>query len=209
MAVEAELSLRKALEGSSPRRVHVEGAREAAVLIGVISEPEPTLIFTRRTETLSSHKGQISFPGGSIDHGDESPIAAALRETEEELGLDPTLVKVLGELDETPTFVSGYTVTPVVGWIDSRPTLTPNPAEVADVLLVPVAALNEDSRHEPGFSYQGRTFPTEAWIVDGEVIWGLTARLVRLFLYALADAGLADAPPPTASPWPEPSGAIR
>ena len=209
MSTDFAEALRAGLTARPGKHIPLEGARAAAVLIPIVAVPEPTLLFTVRTETLSSHKGQISFPGGSIDPDDEHPTAAALREAREEIGLDPSSVEVLGELDSLHTFVSGFVVTPVVGWIESEPALTPNPAEVAEVLRVPVADLVEDIRAEPGFSHRGRTFPTEAWIWNGRVIWGVTARIIRVFLYRLAEAGLADPPGDTASPWPEVSPSPR
>ena len=197
-----ERRLRRALTAREPRRPHVTGARAAAVLVPIVGIPEPTLILTLRTDTVRSHKGQISFPGGSIDPGDPSAEAAALREAHEEIGLDPASVRILGELDTTPTFVSGFVITPVVGWIDRPPSLEPNPAEVAEVLEVPISALTESARVEPGFSLAGRTYPTEAWLWKDHAVWGITARLLGLLLEALAAAGLADPPRPTSSPWP-------
>ena len=187
--------------GTDPR---VAGAKDAAVLIPIVAVPEPTLIFTVRSENLPSHKGQISFPGGSIDDTDPGAEAGALRETQEEIGLDPSLVRVLGELDSFPTFVSGYVVTPFVGWLDSDPELTRNPGEVAEILRVPISELAEEIRYEPGFEHEGRTYPTEAWVWQGHVIWGVTARIIRQFLHRLAEAGLTEAPGRTDSwtAWP-------
>lgn len=202
MAGDFEARLKTALDDHRPERVPVKDARDAAVLIPVVGTAEPRLIFTVRTDTLPSHKGQISFPGGSIDARDSSPRATALREAEEELGIGSADVRVLGELDSVPTFVSGYVVTPVVGWLDKPPLLRPNPGEVAAVLEVPVVELAEEIRSEPGFSHGGRTYPTEAWIWNDNVIWGVTARIVRLFLYRLAEAALAPPPADTISPWP-------
>jgi 8-oxo-dGTP pyrophosphatase MutT (NUDIX family) len=196
--------LAEALHARPPRRAQIDDARDAAVLIPIVATPEPTVIFTVRTDTVGTHKGQISFPGGAIDTYDSSPAAAALRETHEEIGLDPAGVEILGELDSFPTFVSGYVVTPFVGWLDSVPDLRPSPAEVAEVLHVPIAELTEEIRAEPGFGHGGRTFPTEAWIWGEHVIWGVTARIVRYFLALLAEAGLAAAPGNTTSwtAWP-------
>jgi len=173
--------LAAALRAASPKRLRVEGARHAAVLIPIVERPQPALILTIRTDTVRSHKGQISFPGGSLDPG-ETPEEAALREAREELGWGKPDIRVLGELDSIETFVSGYVVTPVVGWLASAPAMHPNPTEVARVLHVPLRELNDDIRSDPGFSYGGRTYPTEAWIHRGEVIWGVTARLLRMFL---------------------------
>lgn len=197
-----ERRLHSVLKANPPRHVTLDGAKQAAVLIPIVAVPEPTLIFTVRTETLSSHKGQISFPGGSIDPEDPSAEAAALRETQEEIGLDPAKVRVLGELDSFPTFVSGYVVSPFVGWLAEAPELQANPGEVAEILMVPIAELIEDIRHEAGFERAGRTYPTEAWIWNDRVIWGVTARIIRQFLERLAEAGLTEPPGPTVS-WPD------
>lgn len=187
------------LGARKPQRVQIDDAKDAAVLIPIVAQPEPTLIFTVRTDTLPSHKGQISFPGGSIDDTDASALDAALREAHEEIGLEPEAVRVLGELDTTPTFVSGYVVTPFVGWLEEVPKLDPNPAEVAEILKVPIAELIEEIRREPGFEHGGRSFPTEAWVWNDHVIWGVTARILRHFLELVAEAGLTAAPGPTKS----------
>jgi 8-oxo-dGTP pyrophosphatase MutT (NUDIX family) len=201
-----EARLRAALAGRPPERIQIDDARDAAVLIPIIGDPQPTLIFTVRTDTLSTHKGQISFPGGSIDATDNSVREAALRETQEEIGLDPDVVRILGELDSFPTFVSGYVVSPVIGWLDRPPELKPNPAEVAEILQVPIADLAEDIRQEPGFEHAGRTYPTEAWVWEDRVIWGVTARIIRQFLELLAGADLVERPGSTTSwtAWPMP-----
>jgi 8-oxo-dGTP pyrophosphatase MutT (NUDIX family) len=199
--------LETVLKAIQPERVTIHGARDAAVLIPIVGGAEPTVIFTVRTDTLPSHKGQISFPGGSIDDTDATAEHAALREAKEELGLQIDRWRILGELDAVPTFVSGYVIAPFVGWTDEPPVVDPNPAEVAEVLEVPVRDLVEDIRRPPGFSHGGRTFPTEAWIWHDNVIWGATARVVRIFLHRLAEAGLA--PPPGESPgWFFPPGGI-
>ncbi|MDQ3985791.1 MAG: CoA pyrophosphatase [Actinomycetota bacterium] len=196
-------ALRRALTQRPPIQVPLQGARSAAVLIPFVGIEQPYLLFTVRTEHLPSHKGQISFPGGSIDPGDESPRVTALRETEEEIGIAPDAVEVLGELDSLHTFVSGFVVTPVVGWLEEPPELKPNPEEVSEVLEVPVAEITEEIRKEPGFGHGDRTFPTEAWVWRDNVIWGVTARILRILKYRLAEAGLSDPPGETASPWPE------
>ena len=199
MSESFERRLRAALNVRPPRHERQRGSRDAAVLIPIVGIKEPTLVFTVRTETLSSHKGQISFPGGSTDPGDVNATHAALREAHEEIALDPDSVTVVGELDTFPTYVTGYNVTPVVGFVTSRPELVPNPAEVAEVLWVPLSELDDTIRSEPGFLHRGRTYPTEAWVWNDHVIWGVTARIIRLLLHRLADAGLVASPGP--DPW--------
>lgn len=200
--------IRRVLGTHPPERVRVDGAREAAVLIPIVAGSAPTLVFTVRSDTLSSHRSQISFPGGSVDEG-ETSAEAALREANEELGIDPSGVELLGELDSVPTFVSGYVIRPFVGWLAQPKVLKPNPAEVAEVLEVPVADLTEEIRALPGFSHAGRSYPTEAWIWNDHVIWGATARVVRVLLHRLADAGLGPSPgeSPAWPSWPASRGA--
>lgn len=197
-----EQRLRQELNVHEPRSIRVEGTRDAAVLIPIVGVPEPTLVFTLRTDTLSSHRGQISFPGGSIDPGDANPAAAALREAQEEIGLDPRAVSVVGSLDDLETFVSGFVVTPVVGWLPERPELDPNPIEVAEIIAAPLADLTDEIRREPGFMHRDRRYPTEAWVWNEHVIWGVTARILRSFMERLAHAGLAEPPGETSFVWP-------
>jgi len=189
-----EGSIRDALEAHRPRTYPMPGARAAAVLIPVVGGSEPSLIFTLRTDTVRSHPGQISFPGGAIDPDDASPYAAARREASEEIGLPTEEGRYLGELDTFPTFVSGFVVTPFLVWLDGSPELRPNPAEVAEVIQVPIAAFRDEIREDAGFTLKERTYPTEAWIWEGHVIWGVTGRIMRELLQILGEAGVADPP---------------
>jgi 8-oxo-dGTP pyrophosphatase MutT (NUDIX family) len=200
--------LHVALQKLEPVLTDVPGARDAAVLIPIVGRPSPTLLFTVRTETVSSHKGQISFPGGSVDPRDASPEAAALREANEELGIRAADVRILGRLDSVPTFVTGYVIHPFVGWLQEAPRLQPSDAEVASVLQVPLADLGNDIRAEPGAPHRGRTYPTESWIWRDQVIWGATARIIRLLLGVLASAGLAAAPDGQDSWPPDPVASV-
>jgi 8-oxo-dGTP pyrophosphatase MutT (NUDIX family) len=160
--------------------------RRAAVLLLLYPAPttgEETLLFTRRTETLPSHRGQISFPGGRIEPDDPDSAAAALREAYEEVGLDPTSVEVRGTLPDVYTVVSSYLITPVVGGAITRPAFVPNPAEVAELIEVPVAALRDPAIHYA----QTRPTPRGPVVVHfyqygPYTIWGATARILYTFL---------------------------
>ncbi|MCB9520466.1 MAG: CoA pyrophosphatase [Myxococcales bacterium] len=132
------------------------------------------LALTLRPASLSSHRGQISFPGGRIDDGDADAAAAALRETEEELGVPREDVRLVARLDDAWS-VQGYLVTPFVGWLDHAPTLRPSPAEVARMIVADLERLMDPAIHRVQEVTHGR----ERWHIhyfdyDGDVIWGLT-----------------------------------
>ena len=163
-----------------------EGLTPAAVLLLVVNHPEPTVVFTQRTSHLAHHAGQISFPGGRRDEGDESPEGTALREAREEVGLDAGRVDLLGRLPEYRTS-TGYHVTPVVGWAEPPLVWTPDPQEVADVFEVPLAFLLDvrNHRHESAF-YRGRLRRYWAMPYGERFIWGATAGMLVTFQRILA-----------------------
>lgn len=162
-------------------------AAPSAVLVALFEEEgEARVVLTRRSTRLRTHRGQVSFPGGRIEPG-EGPVAAALREAEEEVDLDPGAVRPVGLLQLAFAFSSGVQITPVVGELAGRPALRPNPAEVDrvfDVALSDLAAhFSEERWHEPGVP----PFPMYFFDVAGETVWGATARmLVDLLSVALA-----------------------
>ncbi len=124
-----------------------EALKPAAVLIGIVERPEGlSVILTRRADTLRQHTGQVALPGGRVD-GDESPWACALREAQEEIGLDPALVELAG-LSTTYRTGTGYSITPVVGFVTAGCVLTPNPDEVADIFETPFGFLMDPENHE-------------------------------------------------------------
>lgn len=158
----------------------------AAVLVPILTTaPEPRLVFTKRTDTLPRHAGEISFPGGYVDEGEELR-QAALREAYEELGLPPGDVELVGVLPAVHTHVSGVLVVPFAGLLSSDPAFTPNADEIAEVLEFPLSALIARGS-EQEFEREGRRFMTYVYDMDGHVIWGATARILWSFIELLAE----------------------
>lgn len=159
----------------------------AAVIVPLIDVDEPTLLFTKRTDTVRRHKGEISFPGGARHTEDDDLLTTALRETHEELGISPEAFEVLGTLPPTHTMVSGYVIAPFVGRLGERPQLAPSPVEIAEVLEVPISTLLEVEREVEAV---GGLHPTMfVYKVDGHVVWGATGRIVHGFLDILRRHG--------------------
>jgi 8-oxo-dGTP pyrophosphatase MutT (NUDIX family) len=157
----------------------MEGAlAPAAVLVAVVDRPEPTVILTERPKTMRKHPGQISFPGGRIDPGDDGPIAAALREAEEEIGLPPAAVEVIGIADLYRT-VTGFEVTPVIGVVPPDLPLLPHPGEVASMFEAPLGFLLDPARQETRTAeFRGRTRSYYEIEWQGRRIWGATAAML-------------------------------
>ncbi len=150
----------------------------AAVLVAVTDRTDPGVILTQRTETLRRHAGQIAFPGGRIDPEDDGPIAAALREAEEEIALPRGQVKVVGVADRYRT-VTGYCVTPVIGVVAPDLSYVAAEAEVADVFEVPLSFLFDDANHrEATVEYLGRERRYYEIMWEGRRIWGATAAMI-------------------------------
>ena len=151
--------------------------RQAAVLVAITDRPKPGLLLTQRREDLRTHAGQVAFPGGRIDEG-EHAVAAALRETQEELGLNPALVRLLGEADPYCT-VTGYWVTPVVGVVPPDLDLVPNPSEVADWFEAPLDfVLDPANQRRMTAEYRGRTRHYYQINWEDRHIWGATAAML-------------------------------
>lgn len=155
-------------------------ARPAAVLIPVLNRPEgATVLLTQRTATLRSHAGQIAFPGGRVDAEDSSPLVTALREAEEEIGLDRRYVDPVGYLDLYLT-TSGFHIVPVVAVVEPGFELVLNPAEVDDVFEVPLSFLMTPANHEThAREWQGRERRYYAMPYGDRYIWGVTAGIIK------------------------------
>ena len=168
--------------------------REAAVLVPLFEElGETRVVLTRRSSRLRSHTGEVSFPGGRLDPGEE-PLAAALREANEEVGIDPGSVEIVGRLNPLSTFSSSSFITPFVGVLPGRPELRPNPHEVELAFDVALADLTEDGV----FAEELWTRPDEEgerpiyfFDLPNDVVWGATARVLHELL-VLVTSG----PPP-------------
>jgi len=154
----------------------------AAVLVPLINREDGlTVLFTERSRDLPDHPGQISFPGGRVEPGDADTGIAALREAEEEVGLRRERVTLLGRLEPYET-VTGYRVTPVVGWVEPPFEIRADPVEVADVFEVPLAFLLEPANHQRHFRMVGNTRRDYYAIPYGDrYIWGATAAMLLIF----------------------------
>ncbi len=159
----------------------------AAVLVPLhAQEGQPHLVFTRRTDSVEHHKGQISFPGGEADREDRDLQATALREAQEELGIDPAHVRILGALDDVYTFVSGFVVTPFVGLIPHPYPFRASAAEIAEVLMVPLATFRDPAKmHVEERNRDGWRVQVYFYHHGAHEIWGATARIMKDFIDAI------------------------
>ena len=157
----------------------MDEARAAAVLIPIIARPELTVLLTQRTESLSTHAGQIAFPGGRVDEGDASVVDAALREAEEEIGLDRRFVEPLGFIDSYRTG-TGYRIAPVVALVRPGFVLQLNPHEVVETFEVPLSFLMDLTNHQRhSREWRGRQRDFYAMPFGERYIWGATAGMLK------------------------------
>jgi 8-oxo-dGTP pyrophosphatase MutT (NUDIX family) len=175
----------------APRVEVPSDASPAAVLIPILgATPEPRVVFTKRTDTMSRHAGEISFPGGLVDPG-EPLAAAALREAQEELGLAPSDVELIGALQPVHTRVTGILIVPFVGFLWTDPRFTPNAEEIAEVLEYPLSDLIAVGR-QADFEHEGRTFTTHVYEMDSHLIWGATAGILTTFIELIGGLGMKE-----------------
>jgi 8-oxo-dGTP pyrophosphatase MutT (NUDIX family) len=179
----ADVVVAVASRGGIERPAPVDTLRESAVLVALVDGPEGAeVLLTRRSQTLSSHRGEISFPGGRVDPG-ETFEAAALREAHEEVALDPVVAQVRGRLDPISTMVSRSYIVPVVATLVGRPSLHPAVGEVDRIMWVPLAELTRsDTFREEVWQIDGDTRPIFFFELDDETIWGATARVLHQLL---------------------------
>jgi 8-oxo-dGTP pyrophosphatase MutT (NUDIX family) len=171
------------------RRVVVGGPLvKAAVLVPIVDRGEPCLVFAKRTDRVGTHRGQISFPGGRVDASDVGFLEAALRESEEEIGLPRTGVEALGALDDTETVATQFIITPFVGVVRRPVAWRPDGHEIEKVIEVPLAALRDranlrvEHRERAGVLHE-----VFFWDYQGETIWGATARILKQYLDVLEE----------------------
>lgn len=157
----------------------------SAVLIPVyFRSGEYYMIFTRRSELVHHHKGEISFPGGGFNQNDGTLLNTALRESFEEIGLEPKQVTVLGELDDMPTKGSPFIITPFVGFIQSELKFKLSVFEISELIEIPIKALNEGGcrREEPLELFEGKQITPYVYAYADKLITGATARILKQFL---------------------------
>jgi 8-oxo-dGTP pyrophosphatase MutT (NUDIX family) len=177
-----------AIAGMKPDRATLVSAKPAAVLIPLIAHPNGvTMLLTQRSSQLRQHSGQIAFPGGKIDQSDDSPLAAALREAEEEIGLNPRHISPLGFLG--PYFsTTGFRITPVVALVEPNVPLALNQQEVAEAFEIPLSFLmNTDNHRIEEREWKGEVRRYFAMPHEDRYIWGVTAGIIRMLwlrLYA-------------------------
>ena len=163
----------------------------AAVLLALYpADGELRIVLQKRSQHVEHHKGEISFPGGMVDEDDESRLDTALREADEEMGIRPGDVQVLGRLDDTPT-ISDFMISTFVGTIPYPYTFTPSEIEVAEVLLVPVSHLRKPTSFRDDVRLENGEFHRmPIYVYDGHVIFGATDRILEQFLSLTKDAPL-------------------
>lgn len=183
--------VRRALAERERKTVTGQGLVPAAVLLLLFEkEGEYYLLFTKRTEDVEYHKGQISFPGGAYEAGDGDLLATAFRECGEEIGIRADDVEVLGQLDDTPTRATHFLVSPFVASLPYPYDFKVNRREIEKLIEVPLSALLDKDRFIEDYQVrQGELVPVYFYLYGDHVIWGATARILKQFLDAVFPKG--------------------
>ena len=181
-------TLAQQLNGRKAGRLEAENVRPAGVLMPLWDDGDKVrVLFTKRTATLPTHAGQISFPGGMAEDRDPNLRATALRETFEEIGVPPEQVEVVARLDQVIT-VTRFLVTPFVGLVAPGARFTPSPREVERIIEVPLDLVLDRGQYKPTLiKWQGMEFEQPALDYKGDVIWGATGRMLLNLLDNLGD----------------------
>ena len=164
--------------------------RPAGVLLPLLEEEGICkVLFTKRTDSVEHHKGQISFPGGAVDKRDASIEETVLRETYEEIGLSEKDIEILGRIDDALTVASNYVIHPLVGMVTSMDDLAINRAEVKRVITVPLSLFHDAGSEKRRYSveYDGVTYQTPAYKYREHTIWGATAGIMENFMEIIGD----------------------
>ena len=179
--------IERALEARARQVIDLADRVPAAVLVlFVAKDGEPHLVFTKKTQSVPHHKGQFSFPGGVAETFDGSRIDTALREAEEEIGLDPKTVEVLGLFDDTPTNVSNFVITPVIGVSQAEPRFQPDGREIERVVELPLRHLLDPACfREELWERDGAVHPVVFFTCGEDVVWGVTGRILKNLLDVL------------------------
>ncbi len=184
-------TIRQILSHYQKKRIIDLDAIPSAVLLPIFQKNgEDHILFTKRTETVEHHKGQISFPGGRRDIEDETLLQTALRESFEEVGIRPEDVDVLGDLNDEKTYVSNYVISPYVGYIPYPYSFITSPEEVQRIMEVPVSVLLDKSNFRQEIQTSGgKRYRAYYFNYGDDVIWGATARILKHFFNLICAAG--------------------
>ena len=166
--------IERILRNREKKKITAENLKASAVLIPIFYDKgQYHMLFTERSDAVVFHKGQVCFPGGTQEPSDSSLLQTALREAEEEIGLEVKDIEILGELDDSMTFVSDYIISPFVAFIPYPHSLRTNGREVKGTFSVPLSFLmNEANFQTDSYAYE----------YEGHIIWGATARILRQFI---------------------------
>ncbi|MFQ5710664.1 MAG: NUDIX hydrolase [Candidatus Geothermarchaeales archaeon] len=180
--------IHQALSSRKPLSIEARGRRRGAVLIILYPDDDVKMIFTVRSQNVSEHKGQISFPGGSRERRDRSMIETAIRETYEETGIRVSEDQVVGRLDDALISVSNFVVTPFVAFLETPPQPTPDEREITQIIEVPLSKLMDpDSLEERVMESQGKPVKSVVFTHGEHIIWGATARMLMQFMEIIKD----------------------
>ena len=182
--MEMRETIRKVLSDRKRKIVSTKRLTRAAVLVPLFQKGgRYHVLFTKRTDRVKHHKGQISFPGGVVDEGDENIEATALRETFEEIGLPEENMEILGKLDDAVTISSAYLITPIVAEITYPYPFSINEDEIEELIEIPLEAFLDENRWtDETYSNGDKKVLSFRFEYEGKIIWGATARIMRQFL---------------------------